>query len=224
MKPKTIFLLGSIMLMSACSTQQYNATIAGSSVGGMLGGSLGGIIGGPRGHDTGTLIGLVAGGAVGAAVTSQSSSETTEPRQTPHIALKKKPKDYKGEDAPYREDSYSYIAPSLSQLMPKNFRFTDENHNGRLEAGERAQIEIDIYNTGSSTICNLVPVIRCSNKRINVSSPVSIPQLAPGQGFRYKAELVGTRKLKEGRSTLTVVITSGNAQMLLNSYDIITGH
>lgn len=212
-------LLAVLILVSSCSSQQFGAVATGSSLGGMFGSSIGGLFGGPRGHDAGALVGMVAGGAIGAAATSP---KTTTPARS---------RSQRYDDATYDDVQYGRYAPmnpaygnahNWSALHISNIRFNDVTGDRRLNAGERAQIVMDVYNNGSVTLYDIAPQITCSNKRVAISSTALVSVLEPGQGFRYTAQVVGQQNLKTGTATFNISFGGGKNPVIAKSFTIPT--
>ena len=213
MKKNLLLLTAVLLVLSSCCSQQYSGIATGSSLGGMFGSSIGGLFGGPRGHDAGALIGMVAGGAMGAAATSPR----TDGRD--------------GNRTNYNGVEYGNYVPSThpgnagrgwQALQISSIRFNDLNNNRCLDAGERARIVMDIYNNGQTTLYDIAPQITCSNKRVNISPTAVVSVLEPGQGFRYTAEVVGLRNLKNGQATFCISFGSGKQKVTLKSFTIAT--
>lgn len=213
MKKNLLLLTAVLLVLSSCCSQQYSGITTGSSLGGMFGSSIGGLFGGPRGHDAGALIGMVAGGAMGAAATSPR----TDGRD--------------GNRTNYNGVEYGNYAPSThpgnagrgwQALQISSIRFNDLNNNRCLDAGERARIVMDIYNNGQTTLYDIAPQITCSNKRVNISPTAVVSVLEPGQGFRYTAEVVGLRNLKNGQATFCISFGNGKQKVTLKSFTIAT--
>lgn len=212
-------LFAAIVLLSGCSSQQFGAVATGSSLGGMFGSSIGGLFGGPRGHDAGALVGMVAGGAIGAAATS------------PRNATPNRSRSQADDDPAYGDVQYGRYAPAASAyanshdwtaLHVTGIRFNDATGDRRLNASERAQIVMDIYNRGNVTLYDIAPQITCSNKRVNISNPAIVSVLEPGQGFRYTAQVVGRHNLKSGTATFSISFGSGKNQVVAKSFTVAT--
>ena len=79
MKKFFVLILGSSILLSACSNS-YASQGAGTGayLGAILGSAIGGISNGPRGSDVGTIVGMAAGAVVGSAIGSAADRAEQE--------------------------------------------------------------------------------------------------------------------------------------------------
>lgn len=216
MKNKLLLSLAvSAGMLCSCSYNQFSAVTAGSSLGGALGSGIGGLMGGPRGHDKGTVVGMLAGGVAAAVITAPRGEN----------------EDYDGEESggtsynrpqPSRGRAGKY-APSPGVLEVDRLRFHDADGNSRLDAGEQARIEMDIYNRGDEDLYDVSPVITCSNRRIRISEPAVLRRLPAGKGFRYTMFVSGSERLKEGEAVFHVSFGSGRQQTVVKSFRLRTG-
>ena len=201
MRKFCIPLLSAALLCASCSDyRQFNAVVAGSSVGGMFGSSIGGIIGGPRGYDVGNLTGMVVGGAIGAAVTQPKSSKSEKAERRSDDDVYRFGTDDVQYDT-YKRPKYTSPAAALRDveyLEVTNLHFLDSNDNHCLDNGEEAMLVMDIYNRGDRTLYNIAPQITCSSKRVAVSPAATVSALPAGQGIRYKAMVKAVRRIKDG--------------------------
>ncbi len=217
-----VALTASAVLVSSCSYGQFAAVSTGGGLGGMIGSSIGGIMGGPRGADKGTLAGVVIGGAIGAVVSSQAAERANNRQNDGH----------NGDVSGVQYDTYNlpqYRIPAaansdLAQLEVSNVNFLDANNNHRLDNGEKAYIVFDIYNRSGKTLCNVSPNITCNSKRVVISAPATVETILPGQGIRYTAAIVPTRKLRNEPLTFTVSFGTGNEQVVAKTFTIKTAN
>ena len=216
------------LFTTSCSSSQFSTILSSSSVGGILGSSIGGVMNGPRGADKGTIAGMVIGGAVGAAVTTHNNAKRNAPKNS------NTPQDTE-DDAysysnnkgvqfdTYNKPGYNVAKAELSDLASlevSNLHFVDSNNNRKLDNDERAYIVFDIYNRGSKTLYNVTPNISCDSKRVAISSPASVATLLPGQGIRYKAEIVAVKKLNGQTLHFTIAFGKGKKQVIAQSFSI----
>ena len=217
---KGIALMAVPVLLSSCSYGQFAAVGTGGGLGGMIGSSIGGIIGGPRGADKGTLAGVVIGGAIGAVVSSQTAQRDNSRQYDGHN------NDRNGvQYDTYNQQQYRIPAAAnsdLAQLEVSNVNFVDSNNNRRLDNGEKAYIVFDIYNRSQKTLYNVAPTIKCSSKRVALSSPATVESVQPGQGIRYTAAVVPVRKLRNEPLTFTVSFGSGQEEVVAKTFSIKT--
>lgn len=220
MKNTYLFLFCCVFLLSGCTSNQFSGVATGSMLGGMFGSSIGGIFGGYRGHDVGGAIGMLAGGAVGAAVTAERSSRDG--------AFAQGNEDYgydRVEYGSYRDEVRRDIPTASSDwdfLEVTAVRFSDANDNRCLDAGERAFLTMEIYNRGDRPIRDIAPRISCDNRRVAISPTAIVSRLEPGQGFRYKAEIIAPERLKEGLLTFNVAFGNGKRKVTAKSFRIRT--
>ena len=217
---KGIALMAVPVLLSSCSYGQFAAVGTGGGLGGMIGSSIGGIMGGPRGADKGTLAGVVIGGAIGAVVSSQTAQRDNSRQYDGHN------NDRNGvQYDTYNQQQYRIPAAAnsdLAQLEVSNVNFVDSNNNRRLDNGEKAYIVFDIYNRSQKTLYNVAPTIKCSSKRVAISSPATVESVQPGQGIRYTAAVVPVRKLRNEPLTFTVSFGSGQEEVVAKTFSIKT--
>lgn len=217
---KGIALMAVPVLLSSCSYGQFAAVGTGGGLGGMIGSSIGGIMGGPRGADKGTLAGVVIGGAIGAVVSSQTAQRDNSRQYDGHN------NDRNGvQYDTYNQQQYRIPAAAnsdLAQLEVSNVNFVDSNNNRRLDNGEKAYIVFDIYNRSQKTLYNVAPTIKCSSKRVALSSPATVESVQPGQGIRYTAAVVPVRKLRNEPLTFTVSFGSGQEEVVAKTFSIKT--
>ncbi len=201
MKTSLLCLCTAFLVLTGCSSSQFAGVATGSSLGGMFGSSVGGIFGGPRGHDLGGAIGMLAGGAAGAAATADRSKKRHSP-------------DHSASQGYYDDEvSYGYTDRKANRQAPESpwnnlevthVKFTDENNNRQLDAGEHAVLIMDIYNRSDYTIYNIAPQVTCDSRRIAISPTAIVSALEAGQGFRYKAEVIASSRLKDDMLTFSV--------------------
>ncbi len=217
---KGIALMAVPVLLSSCSYGQFAAVGTGGGLGGMIGSSIGGIMGGPRGADKGTLAGVVIGGAIGAVVSSQTAQRDNSRQYDGHN------NDCNGvQYDTYNQQQYripAAVNSDLAQLEVSNVNFVDSNNNRRLDNGEKAYLVFDIYNRSGKTLYNVAPTIKCSSKRVAISSPATVESVQPGQGIRYTAAVVPVRKLRNEPLTFTVSFGSGQEEVVAKTFSIKT--
>lgn len=202
-------------VLVSCSYSQVSGTMAGASLGGVFGSAIGGLIGGPRGADVGTAVGMLAGGAAGAAATAPKEPNRGHNDRNAY------------DDVQYGtyhsgNSRYSMPASPLEFLEVSKLRFTDENNNRALDAGEQAWLEMEIHNRGDHTIYNVAPVVECDNKRILLSPTAIVGSLPSGQGIRYRTAVVGKSNLRSGTTTFTVSFGTGKSKVTAKTFRINT--
>lgn len=215
MKRIGILLITLCLMLNSCSYNQFGAAATGSSLGGMFGSSIGGLMGGYRGHEIGTVAGMATGAAIGIAATSNHNKPAKAERDANDYV------DYEDyEPAPSKKQHRSYN--ELGALQIEKIHFTDENQNYYLEPEEHASLVMAIYNRGNHTLYNIAPQVTCDNKRIMISPTAIVSELEPGQGFRYRAEVIASRKLKTGETVFQVAFDNGNEKITKKTFRIRT--
>ena len=211
------FIIATLCLtFSSCSYNQFSAAATGSTLGGIFGSSIGGLVGGYHGHQMGTAIGMTAGAAIGLAATAEKSQKSTdydEPEYC-HVEYDEyEPVTYKSQKSSHNE---------FDALRIERIQFADANNNRYLDAGERASIELEIYNYGDYTLYNISPNIGCDNRRIMISPAAIVAKLEPGQGFRYRAEVSASSKLKDGEAVFYIYFGKNEKNGIHKSFRIQT--
>lgn len=219
-----VILLSGSLLLASCTSSQFSGVATGSMLGGMFGSSIGGVMGGWRGHDLGGAIGMLAGGAVGAAVTAERTQESGA----------RDGKRYDGDNVygtveygSYREEARRGVAAAGTSawdfLEVTAVRFADADDNRCLNAGERAFLTMEIYNRGDRVLLDVAPQISCDNRRVAISPTAIMSRLEPGQGFRYRAEVIAPERLREGFAVFSVAFGNGKRKVTAKSFRIRTG-
>ena len=133
--------------------------------------------GGCRGSAIGTIIGTIAGAAIGNAVSA--------PKQEAY--------GYRIERTePYKPQHETYPTPSVfDNLRIRNIRFIDDSRDHVISSGEKSKVIFEIMNEGEQTIYNVVPMVTETTgmKRIYISPPVMVEQIAPHNGVKYTATI-----------------------------------
>ena len=67
-------------------------------------------------------------------------------------------------------------------------------------------------NEGEQTIYNVVPMVTETTgmKRIYISPPVMVEQIAPHNGVKYTATISAGERIKTGNVTIRVAVADGN--------------
>ena len=213
MKRQIAVLTASLLILSGCGTSRMasgdpGAIFAGAAIGGNVGSAIGGLIGdnhggwrgGYRGSAIGTIIGTIAGAAIGNAVSAPKQEEFS----------------YRIERTePYEPQPETYPAPSVfDNLRIHNIRFIDDNRDHIITSGENCKVIFEIMNEGNQTIYNVVPIVTETTgmKRIYISPPVMVEQIAPHNGVKYTANISAGDRIKTGDITIRVAVADGNGQ------------
>lgn len=105
-----------------------------------------------------------------------------------------------------RLETITAPAASDGKLTIKNVRFTDTDGDGKLSAGEVANVKFEMYNNTQAPIYNFEPTVveADGNKRIYISPSVRVENIMPGQGLRYTATVKADTRVKSGQIRLLV--------------------
>lgn len=182
MKRQIGVLTASLLILSGCGTSQ---TASGDPGAIFAGAAIGGNVGGAIGG----LIGDNNGGWRGG-----YRIERTEP---------------------YKPQHETYPAPSVfDNLRIRNIRFIDDSRDHVISSGEKSKVIFEIMNEGEQTIYNVVPMVTETTgmKRIYISPPVMVEQIAPHNGVKYTATISAGERIKTGNVTIRVAVADGNGQ------------
>ena len=209
-KTFVLALSATMLILSGCSSNsQFFGAATGASLGGMFGSAVGSLAGGWRGSNIGTIAGMAIGGAVGAAATAPK----TEKSRTSDYYNGYDYNDYRqnGSNSPYAD------------LIVENLRFVDMNSNSHIDADEHGKLIFEIRNVGNDYIYDIAPVITVSGtKEIYLSPTAIISELGPGKAVRYTAEMIATRKLKNGYADFSIGFSNGNELYTIRSFQLPT--
>ena len=209
-KTLVLALSATMLILSGCSSSsQFFGAATGASLGGMFGSAVGSLAGGWRGSNIGTIAGMAIGGAVGAAATAPK----TEKSRTSDYYNGYDYNDYRqnGSNSPYAD------------LIVENLRFVDMNSNSHIDADEHGKLIFEIRNVGNDYIYDIAPVITVSGtKEIYLSPTAIISELGPGKAVRYTAEMIATRKLKNGYADFIFSDTTANEIYTIRSFQLPT--
>ncbi len=216
MKKTIILLLAATLMMTGCTSSRFSGVATGAGLGGMFGSSIGGLVGGYRGHDVGRVVGMVAGGMVGAAATAERSQQKDNAS----------PDYYYDDGVSYGHNNYprpNYQSASpWENLEVTEVHYMDSNGNRSLNSGERALIVMEIYNRGNYTLYDIAPQISCDQRRIVISPTAIGSALEPGRGFRYRAEVIASKRLKSGLATFSVAFGNKGNRVTAKTFRIRT--
>lgn len=235
MKKTMILLTAAVLFLNGCgSYNEMNGVMGGSSLGGIFGSAVGGIIGGRRGADIGTVVGMIGGAVAGSQVakgTTRKQQERTEDRnRSAYPDRRQAPADEYGYNADgepleygrYEEKTFSSQPARYQALEVDEVRFSDANDNRTLDAGEKAYLEMNIYNRSNDTLYNVAPRIVSDNKRILISPTAIIAKLGPGNGVHYRAAVIGDQRLKTGTARFSVLFGDSRAPFEAKHFNIRT--
>ena len=180
--------LSASVLFSSCASYNSDpcAVGAGAAVGGMAGSLIGGSLGGWGGSIFGSLLGSLSGAAIASAATSRPEPEVR--REVVHVA-KVNPKDM----------VEVKIKHPNSIIALKDLRFNDTNKNMTIDSGETCELSFEIINEGNTVAYDVVPTVQIfGTNEIEISDPMMIDFVNPGQSFRYTVTLRATNNLSSG--------------------------
>ena len=208
-----------ILILAGCATQtqqQAAGTMLGMQLGSMVGGAVGSVSSrSARGHFLGTAIGAVTGAALGNAVNAPKRASAEEGRET---AASSDKVERRRADIEQRIQS----ASRPTGVKVGNAVFTADDGTAVLSAGGYGHFSFDIINDGASAV-DIYPLVKCSNRNVEISQMTAIEDLAAGDGVRYTVTLFGSNRLKDGSSELTISLSvDGGTYMFLHKQIILT--
>jgi hypothetical protein len=112
----------------------------------------------------------------------------------------------------------AYTYSEWTALDVKNVQIADSTTEAALSPEHPLPLTMDIYNNGSDTLQNVLPVLVCDNPQVRISPAVHISSLAPGQGVRYKVILTTKRSLRQKRANFAVYFGKGNKRVKALSF------
>lgn len=119
------------------------------------------------------------------------------------------------------------VSPSTSQieeissgydvntnLIIRNPRFVDANHDGQINSNEVSKVIFEVYNASGQTLYDLQPmVVESTGKRnIYISPSVHVEKLEPGKAIRYTA-MVKSERMRTGTATFCLSVLQGSRVM-----------
>lgn len=217
MKRGIVFILGIALLLSGCSSNAASGAYVGGQFGHVIGSAIGGISGGWRGHHTGSLIGTVGGVVAGAAIGSAVDYAQEKKRQEA-MGVRDNASRHKGgsdNGSRGRGDDRITFSSEASPLEIRNAMIVESNHDGVLTRGEECTVMFEIMNTSDKTVYDIMPLVEdaTGNKHVNISPNLHVESIAPHQGIRYSATIVGDKKLKDGEIQVLVGVMQGGREV-----------
>ena len=87
-----------------------------------------------------------------------------------------------------RVDALAAInAINMGNIVFKEFTFSDENNNGKINAGENIKLNIEFENTSDISYNNITAKLTCTNDLVNITKDNSIiSDIAPNQTFKIE--------------------------------------
>ena len=107
----------------------------------------------------------------------------------------------------------------------KNARFLDDNQDGKIERGEMSKVIFEVFNRSNKTLYDIVPTVveASGNKHLFISPSMHVEKLAPGQGIRYTALVLGDNRIKDGSAKICVsVVQGGKSISKISEFNIPT--
>lgn len=234
MKRNLLLLLGGALLLSSCYDAGSGAVTGGHFgyvLGSAIGGITGGGRGHDWGALIGTVSGVAAGAAIGAATENareERQMEAARERRRQGSESYERSSGYDNrERSRYDENDYAprgrgddrvdfgiagpdgAVGNSLHSESPleiRNAAITEKKRDGVLTRGEECTVRFEIFNTSGKPIYDVLPIVGevTGNKHVKISPNLRVESIAPHQGIRYTATIVGGRKLKEGEIKVMV--------------------
>lgn len=177
------------------ATRAQVATQSGLMLGSGFGAALGDQIDSRHGSFWGSLLGGVAGMAIGAAAASSYEQQQKNEAQKG---------DTHSDSNPRRLSRVNY--EQGPELTIRDIMLRDRNGNQSIDAGEDCQISFIIHNVGNRPAYDVRPTLKAkgNGKRILLSPPKSIEQIAQGQKISYTVQARATEKLKTGTAEFVI--------------------
>ena len=177
------------------ATRAQVATQSGMMLGSGFGAVLGDQIDSRNGSFWGSLLGGAAGLAIGAAAASSYDQQQKSEAQQEYTY---------SDNNPRRISRVNY--EQGPELTISDIMLRDRNGNQRIDAGEDCQISFIIENVGNRPAYDVRPSLKAkgNGKRILLSPPKSIQQIAEGQRISYTVQARATDKLKTGTAEFVI--------------------
>ena len=217
MKNSFIWVLGLLLVVSACTSNAAGGAYVGGQFGHVIGSAIGGIAGGWRGHHTGALIGtvggVVAGAAIGAAIDNAQEKKYEERSRAREN--ERYQSDDSGFDPEGRGDDRIMIEPEEAPLNIRNAMITEMQHDGVLTRGEECTVMFEIMNTSDHPIYDIQPFVEdaTGNKHINISPNLRVESIGPRQGIRYTATILADKRLKDGEILVRIGVVQAGREV-----------
>ena len=111
--------------------------------------------------------------------------------------------------------------------MAGNLKYSPsiEIKNARLERGEMSKVIFEVFNRSNKTLYDIVPTVveASGNKHLFISPSMHVEKLAPGQGIRYTALVLGDNRIKDGSAKICVsVVQGGKSISKISEFNIPT--
>ena len=237
MKRNLLLLLGGALLLSSCYDAGSGAVAGGQFgyvIGSAIGGITGGGRGHDWGALIGTVSGVAAGAAIGAATENareERAMENARERRRQHSDSYERNSGYDNrESSRYDESDYDprgrsddrvdfgiggpsgaagNSLRSESPLEIRNAGISETKRDGVLTRGEECTVRFEIYNTSGKPVYDVRPLVSdvTGNKHVKISPNLKIESIAPYQGVRYTATIIGGKKLKDGEIKVMVGVS-----------------
>lgn len=217
MKKSFIWVLGLLLVVSACTSNAAGGAYVGGQFGHVIGSAIGGIAGGWRGHHTGALIGtvggVVAGAAIGAAIDNAQEKKYEERSRAREN--ERYQSDDSGFDPEGRGDDRIMIEPEEAPLNIRNAMITEMQHDGVLTRGEECTVMFEIMNISDHPIYDIQPFVEdaTGNKHINISPNLRVESIGPRQGIRYTATILADKRLKDGEILVRIGVVQAGREV-----------
>lgn len=217
MKKSFIWVLGLLLVVSACTSNAAGGAYVGGQFGHVIGSAIGGIAGGWRGHHTGALIGTVGGVVAGAAI--GAAIDNAQEKKYEEISRARENERYQSDDSGFdpegRGDDRIMIEPEEAPLNIRNAMITEMQHDGVLTRGEECTVMFEIMNTSDHPIYDIQPFVEdaTGNKHINISPNLRVESIGPRQGIRYTATILADKRLKDGEILVRIGVVQAGREV-----------
>lgn len=217
MKKSFIWVLGLLLVVSACTSNAAGGAYVGGQFGHVIGSAIGGIAGGWRGHHTGALIGTVGGVVAGAAI--GAAIDNAQEKKYEEISRARENERYQSDDSGFDPEGRGYdrimIEPEEAPLNIRNAMITEMQHDGVLTRGEECTVMFEIMNTSDHPIYDIQPFVEdaTGNKHINISPNLRVESIGPRQGIRYTATILADKRLKDGEILVRIGVVQAGREV-----------
>ena len=208
------------LIITSCGTHTAQGAYTGSQVGSVLGSAIGGLANGWRGRDVGTIAGMVGGAVVGGAIGNsidKAKDKKQDKRRDDVYDYEEYERREKYNDRRHYNNDVSFASSkSANSVRLQNIIFYDEDDNGILSAGERAEVVFEVYNTTGRTLFDVVPMLEqvSDMKHIQISKPQVIERLEAGRAIKYTAYIKTSNKLKNGFAEFRISVRNTSDKLL----------
>ena len=104
------------------------------------------------------------------------------------------------------------IVPPILSLKEGSIKFTDDDHNSRLDAYESSELSFEVQNIGKGPAVGLVVVINVSTEveGIELEKTREVDNIQPGESQKVIIPIKSTKQLTTGKVNLEIIIKEPN--------------